>query len=60
MHTLLFDNPAGHGNTLVISREKEHQRSILTPSDFQAICFAMKALDESFAFFNAGEKAGAR
>jgi len=57
---LIFDNPVGQGNALVITKQKEQQKNILNASDFQAICITMKALDESFAFYNSGDRAGAR
>ena len=32
---------------------------MLNHSDFEATCITMKTLDESFAYFNSGHKAGA-
>jgi sulfate adenylyltransferase (ADP) / ATP adenylyltransferase len=43
---------------LIITKEKRQQTDLLDPSDFEAVCLTMKSLDDSFAFYNAGEKAG--
>ena len=58
-HTLLFNKfPVRRNHVLIITKEKRQQTDLLNQSDFEAICLTMKSLDESFAFYNAGEKAG--
>ena len=59
-HTLLLNKfPAKSNHVLIITKKKEKQTDLLNQKDFEAICITMKALDDSFAFFNSGVNAGA-
>ena len=44
---------------LIITKAKKQQTDLLNKEDFEAVCITMRAMDESFAFYNAGEIAGA-
>lgn len=59
-HTLILNKfPIKQNHVLVITKASEKQSDLLTVKDFEAVCIAMKSLDEAFAFFNSGKKAGA-
>lgn len=59
-HSLLLNKfPARNNHVLIITKKKEKQTDLLNLSDFEAVCITMKALDDSFAFFNSGVNAGA-
>ena len=59
-HSLLFNKfPVRKNHLLIITKAKKQQTDLLNKEDFEAVCITMRAMDESFAFYNAGEIAGA-
>jgi sulfate adenylyltransferase (ADP) / ATP adenylyltransferase len=58
-HSLLLNKyPVRRNHLLIVTNKKESQTNLLNKSDFEAMCITMKTMDEAFAFYNAGEKAG--
>ena len=59
-HTLLLNKfPVKKNHVLIVTKKRQKQTDLINQNDFEAILITMKAMKESFMFYNSGEKAGA-